>query len=39
MPSRNISKIRATLKEITIVLVLLFVMSNIISYIRQPEFA
>ncbi len=34
MPSRNI---KSTLKEITIALVLLFVMSNIISYIRQPE--
>jgi thiol-disulfide isomerase/thioredoxin len=30
-------KIRSTLKEITIALVLLFVISNIISYIRQPE--
>ena len=29
--------IKSTLKEITIALVLLFVMSNIISYIRQPE--
>lgn len=37
MQSRNTSKIRSTLKEITIVLVLLFVVSNIINYIRQPE--
>ncbi len=31
------SKIKSTLKEISIALVLLFVLSNIISYIRQPE--
>lgn len=34
MLSRNI---KSTLKEITIALVLLFIMSNIISYIRAPE--
>jgi thiol-disulfide isomerase/thioredoxin len=37
MPSRNTSKIKSTLKEITIALVLLFILSNIISYIRAPE--
>ena len=29
--------IKSTLKEITLVLVLLFILSNIISYIRAPE--
>ncbi len=29
--------IKSTLKEISIALVLLFILSNIISYIRQPE--
>jgi len=29
--------IKSTLKEITIALILLFILSNIISYIRQPE--
>jgi len=33
----NRSKIKSTLQEISITLVLLFVISNIISYIRQPE--
>jgi len=37
MPSRNTSKIKSTLKEISIALVLLFILSNILSYIRQPE--
>ena len=31
------SRIKSTLKEISIALVLLFILSNIISYIRQPE--
>lgn len=31
------SKIRSTLKEVGITLVLIFILSNIISYIRQPE--
>lgn len=30
-------KIKSTIKEITIALVLLFILSNIISYIRAPE--
>ncbi len=30
-------KIKSAIKEITIILVLLFIVSNIISYIRQPE--
>ena len=34
MPSR---KIKSMFKEIAIAVVLLFVLSNIISYIRQPE--
>lgn len=37
MPSRKISKIKSTLKEISIALILLFVLSNIISYIRAPK--
>jgi thiol-disulfide isomerase/thioredoxin len=31
------SRIKSTLKEISIALVLLFILSNIISYFRQPE--
>lgn len=31
------SRIKSTLKEISIALVLLFILSNIISYIRAPE--
>ena len=31
------NRIKSTLKEITIAVVLLFILSNIISYIRQPE--
>jgi thiol-disulfide isomerase/thioredoxin len=30
-------KIKSTIKEITIILVLLFIVSNIISYIRAPD--
>ena len=37
MLSRKKWNIRSTFKEIIIALVLLFVLSNIISYIRQPE--
>lgn len=33
----NRSKIKSTLKEISITLILLLILSNIISYIRQPE--
>ena len=33
----NTWKIRSTIKEITIILVLMFIMSNIISYIRAPD--
>ncbi len=37
MPSRKKWNIRSILKEIIIALVLLFILSNIISYIRKPE--